>query len=588
MATRKLIRVGEVFPSAHATPPTLTAVEPCRLVASGVNGKKKAKVRCRCSCGKEGDYWAYNLRNGHTRSCGCHQADARRESYRRLHQYRKQQAPKWTMRRMRTERILRLWRILDERHDDEVISQRDRLPVACTRCGWLGKKAAVEIERHPESCQRCAGKEQWSLCRVRTAISGKRLLLDSHGDTEDTRDGSIRLRDVRKFRCLHCGNVLSSTIMTAVRLKTRYCRHCKPDRRWTLGDFRSLVAELGGRVLGLKDKPDTHPIRVRQKISVACSHGHVDKKHACHVSQQRTLCQECSIGLYERIVRAHFQSMFGVPFPTAHPEWLVNPRTGYPLELDGYAAPLALAFEHDGPHHNGRAIRSAQGPEYFRRIRERDALKDRLCVENGVCLVRIPSLGDIIAIDDLRSFILHKCGMSGVHVPFPNAPIRPVQASDTTERFHELIRIVEQRGGRMLSKQYLGTREPLTVACGLGHRFRIRVSHLKDEQFRWCRRCYAQRLRDDAARRHGHHTYRDRLVAILAKAGCSLLTHDTKPVLARTAVTVQCRCGDRRTVVAGSAVCLKGHGRCRKCSCAVDRDDSSLTSPKRLDVGSLR
>ncbi len=44
-------------------------------------GKKDLRVWCKCECGKEIDVFLSNLKSGHTKSCGCLQAERRSESH---------------------------------------------------------------------------------------------------------------------------------------------------------------------------------------------------------------------------------------------------------------------------------------------------------------------------------------------------------------------------------------------------------------------------------------------------------------------------------------------------------------------------
>ncbi len=430
----------------------------------------------------------------------------------------------------------------------------------------------MELERHPDSCQRCSGKEQRTLARVREEIAGKRVLMLSDQVTEDTQDGEtlLTLQDIRQFKCINCGNVKPSTVLSAVRLKTRFCKVCKPDSPWTLGEFREEVQGLGGKVLGLAQKPDSHLIGVRRKISVQCPFGHTDQKHADHVSRQRTLCRECSTGLSERIVRAHFEALFGVEFPKGRPHWLKN-DTGHPLELDGFSESLRLAFEHDGPHHSGRPIRPGQGPEYFSQVTARDATKDRLCHLHGVTLIRVECLREVVPLDTLRTYIVDALKTNGIHSPFPDAPETIATTPDGVRILNEAKALIEARGGTLITSQYMGSQEKLTARCSEGHTFPIRISHLRDK--RWCPDCYAARSAQEAAAQKGFGSYREQITTWLAEADCKVVRPRTGEIRSDSAVVIECCCGKQRPMKASSVPRLKHHGLCRKCSQAAAARD---------------
>lgn len=99
-------------------------------------------------------------------------------------------------------------------------------------------------------------------------------------------------------------------------------------------------------------------------------------------------CRDCSTGYTENKVREIFESRFDKQFPTVRPKFLRNPETGRNLELDGYCEELKLAFEYDGRLHYESW--DEDDPEPLAKTQERDKLKDKLCEENDIILIRIP------------------------------------------------------------------------------------------------------------------------------------------------------------------------------------------------------
>lgn len=93
----------------------------------------------------------------------------------------------------------------------------------------------------------------------------------------------------------------------------------------------------------------------------------------------------------EERCRAFIQRMTGIRFERVRPSWLRNPDTGRALELDMFSpTPRPIAFEFDGQQH------ARYTPFYHETVRDfeagqrRDRTKERLCVEHGVELIRIP------------------------------------------------------------------------------------------------------------------------------------------------------------------------------------------------------
>lgn len=102
--------------------------------------------------------------------------------------------------------------------------------------------------------------------------------------------------------------------------------------------------------------------------------------------------------------RRILETIYGMPFPKAHPDWLVNDITGHKLELDGYCQPLELAFEHMGKQHYDPDDNYNKSDEEYKAMIYRDNLKARLCKERGVYLYVIPYN---IPFQDLENFIRH-------------------------------------------------------------------------------------------------------------------------------------------------------------------------------------
>ena len=75
-------------------------------------------------------------------------------------------------------------------------------------------------------------------------------------------------------------------------------------------------------------------------------------------------------------------------FPTIRPEFLKNPETGWPLELDCYNEEMKLAFEFQGVQHY-ESIRRFGGEKRFEQQHKKDQLKRELCLKEGIDLIEI-------------------------------------------------------------------------------------------------------------------------------------------------------------------------------------------------------
>jgi hypothetical protein len=95
-------------------------------------------------------------------------------------------------------------------------------------------------------------------------------------------------------------------------------------------------------------------------------------------------------GSREEKCRDVFESLTGRAYPTIRPNWLVNPKTGKKLELDGYCADLRSAFEYNGKQHYSYPNSFHKTEADFDNLIERDQHKMNTCQDYGVRLLVIP------------------------------------------------------------------------------------------------------------------------------------------------------------------------------------------------------
>lgn len=91
----------------------------------------------------------------------------------------------------------------------------------------------------------------------------------------------------------------------------------------------------------------------------------------------------------EEICRKILEDHFDDYFPTCRPRFLANPKTGYPLELDGYNPRLNLAFEHQGVQHRIFPNPFHKTEAEFDAQLEKDKFKRERLAELGIDLVEI-------------------------------------------------------------------------------------------------------------------------------------------------------------------------------------------------------
>lgn len=95
-------------------------------------------------------------------------------------------------------------------------------------------------------------------------------------------------------------------------------------------------------------------------------------------------------------------------FNSIHPDWIRNPKTNFPLELDCYNEDLKLALEYNGEQHYMLTY-YAKTQEKLDGIRERDLFKAKRCAEEGVSLIIVP-----FYVEDKEMFIKTELDKLGI------------------------------------------------------------------------------------------------------------------------------------------------------------------------------
>ena len=109
-----------------------------------------------------------------------------------------------------------------------------------------------------------------------------------------------------------------------------------------------------------------------------------------------------------RVLEAYFKKAF----PKCRPSFLNNPVTGGKnnLEIDCFNAPLKIGCEYDGEAHYKYIPHFHRSKDAFENQKYRDYMKDQMCVQNGIKLIRVPYT---IKEKDIEEFITIKLKQIG-------------------------------------------------------------------------------------------------------------------------------------------------------------------------------
>lgn len=187
---------------------------------------------------------------------------------------------------------------------------------------------------------------------------------------------------LRKLKFIVIITIIVYVILHLKKLKTDMITMIKNE--FKIGDkfFKTKIKDK-------QEDSDIEPIKTSKKGRVG------PRRKNCKTSRWKR----------EEICRKILEDHFDDYFPSVRPNFLRNPKTGKPLELDGYNANLNLAFEYNGKQHRLFPNAYHKTEEEFNDQIDRDIFKKKRCKQLGIKLISIP---DTIPTKNLRAYILSK------------------------------------------------------------------------------------------------------------------------------------------------------------------------------------
>ncbi len=266
----------------------------------------------------------------------------------------------------------------------------------------------------------------------------------------------------------------------------RWCPICarikQADRqRGNIDEMKEIAKQRGGICISEK-YVDSHT-----PLNWSCAEGHEWFSSPLSVKNQGTWCPECNIFIGEKICKEIFTILFNKKFRKARPEWLINPKTGRCMELDGYNKELKLAFEHHGIQHYFQDEKHFHKVNKFRDQQERDIIKKKLCAEQKVKLVVIPYY---VHHNRKLQFIIDQCKSYGYKID--NIPLELYDFKNLSiykkERLKEIREIAESKGGKCLNESFIDYQTKMKFQCENGHIFSMSSAQIKYHKS-WCLEC---------------------------------------------------------------------------------------------------
>ena len=159
-----------------------------------------------------------------------------------------------------------------------------------------------------------------------------------------------------------------------------WCLECSGKKKHTIEFCQKIAKERNGECLS------EAYVGVFENLTWKCEKDHVWEATLDNINNGKKWCPKCK-NKTEQKCREIFENLFNRKFNSIRPSWLINPKTGFRLELDGYCEELRLAFEYDGEQHFYDIKHYKRSSKTQQEI---DEIKNRICKENNITLIRIP------------------------------------------------------------------------------------------------------------------------------------------------------------------------------------------------------
>lgn len=265
---------------------------------------------------------------------------------------------------------------------------------------FLGKEWYGQKHVYTWQCNKCKFVENRTHNTMKTKFSICRMC---KLDTDVFYSSSVDLRG-KKFNSFTVLSLIDKTprrwlckcdcgtnkILPTSRLKSgkvSECGNCVTKRRTAAAKqrrqkevgklFNSWTVIAAGDLLG--------------RLVCECECGEIKSVNKCSVTKGKTKNCGCIGPMHkkEEECRTIFEKMFKRKFPSRRPSFLKNKETNGNLELDGFCEELKLAFEYDGEQHY-KSISFGSNDTSLKYRQTLDKLKNKLCKEAGITLIRIP------------------------------------------------------------------------------------------------------------------------------------------------------------------------------------------------------
>lgn len=269
------------------------------------------------------------------------------------------------------------------------------------------------------------------------------------------------------------------------------CARAKKNFKYDLQQIQEIAKQYGGECISEEYKGVLEPLLFK------CANGHTFHRQPALLTKsnplQNTWCPKCK-GFYqaEELCRNIFEIGFNSEFPNVYPgEWLTN-RDGRKLQLDGYNADLKIAFEFQGKQHSQVIPFFNMDEDGLQKRKKIDLLKKQICNKQGIKLIIIEEFSDRHGLTTHRiiDHVKSACDRENLKLPYvPEAELEKRNRFLFKSQIDYLEKIAKQRGGKLISRTYLGSNHKYTWQCSVCEYKWKSTSSSVVNQGTWCPKC---------------------------------------------------------------------------------------------------
>lgn len=276
--------------------------------------------------------------------------------------------------------------------------------------------------------------------------------------------------------CLKCNDIWFPIFSNI--LNGHWCISCAGKKKYSYDFVKKYIKKLNGKLLS------KNYISTDNKLEILCLMCNKIWNPTFNNILSGQWCPICSASKNERICNLFFEKLFKNKFIKYKPEWLINSR-GNRMELDGFCQELGIAFEHNGEQHY---LENNYWKTDLKQRQKDDLLKIELCKKYNIKLIVIPALGSLTKIKDLKQFIIDEANLLNINIIDHNIEINIEEINFKNSIILEEYKyIANSKGGECLSSTYVNNTHKLMWKCLYNHIFFMNCAAIK--RGTWCSFC---------------------------------------------------------------------------------------------------